>query len=931
MATPHKLAVPFPRGLSHAREVEFQPPTLGPLDPKKYPLAELSTPGALRQFTFDKSGQSVIFREVISYTNYALPLPDALGKRSGLNRHAHHSNASGELPEPFLAIAAELVSGKRRTRRQRRPNTRSSRGSSAEPSRATHSWNTKFDESPPATPDAGSGVDRKPLPKEWLRARKVAARQPSALSRSAKLTSDEPVDPILPISTTPPLVESDLETATTPEIEAFVRSHASLPSPSLSPITAAASLDNLSEEEQGDIDTDDVASIDIIQNLPKFETGAPEDTPEDVRSDMVDKIPEMLANFDSFPPQLQTYVMYQLLRRCQKPTLSLVADMVNPALKVDFLTALPVEMGLEVLKHLDVQSMCRAAQVSKKWRQIVDGNETYWRERLEREKFIMPEGEVERAVREGWGWQFSSGPNSCERNLSPEESLLGSFKSSTGVVKASSPSLRSSKRKAAPERSSRPAKRRKTKSVSNKDPEEPDWKKLFQEPTGPLTHASAAALAVPEPDVGLPSLRQLHLYKSLYQRHYSIRKAWMDPEAKPRHFAFRAHGRHVVTCLQFDKDKILTGSDDTKINVYSTSTGKLLRTLVGHDGGVWALQYDGNTLVSGSTDRSVRVWDINTGECTQVFHGHTSTVRCLVIVKPTVVGHTAKGVPIMMPKQPLIITGSRDSTLRVWKLPQAGDGMEATEDNDQPYFVRALNGHHQSVRAIAAHGDTLVSGSYDSTVRVWRISTGDVLHRLIGHTQKVYSVVLDTARNRCISGSMDNLVKVWSIETGQCIFNLEGHTSLVGLLDLGHERLVSAAADSTLRIWDPESGQCKGTLSAHTGAITCFQHDAHKVISGSDRTLKLWNLKSGECVKDLLTDLSGVWQVRFDERRCVAAVQRQESTYIEVLDFGAGRDGVPITERGIRKVVDIMGKEISESEDENEMTDTEEEDEVVPA
>ena len=68
------------------------------------------------------------------------------------------------------------------------------------------------------------------------------------------------------------------------------------------------------------------------------------------------------------------------------------------------------------------------------------------------------------------------------------------------------------------------------------------------------------------------------------------------------------------------------------------------------------------------------------------------------------------------------------------------------------------------------------------------------------------------------------------------LFNLEGHTSLVGLLDLSHERLVSAAADSTLRIWDPENGQCKSILTAHTGAITCFQHDWQKVISGSDQT-----------------------------------------------------------------------------------------------
>lgn len=211
-----------------------------------------------------------------------------------------------------------------------------------------------------------------------------------------------------------------------------------------------------------------------------------------------------------------------------------------------------------------------------------------------------------------------------------------------------------------------------------------------------------------------------------------------------------------------------------------------------------------------------------------------------------------------------------------------------------------LAGHTHSVRAISAHGDTLVSGSYDSTVRVWRISTGEAPHVLHGHSQKVYSVVLDHERNRCISGSMDSLVKIWDLATGACLYTLEGHSLLVGLLDLRDERLVSAAADSTLRIWDPENGKCRNTLMAHTGAITCFQHDGRKVISGSEKTVKMWDVRTGECVQDLLSDLSGVWQVKFDERRCVAAVQRDSLTYVEILDFGAVRDGKPPEELGKR-------------------------------
>ena len=70
----------------------------------------------------------------------------------------------------------------------------------------------------------------------------------------------------------------------------------------------------------------------------------------------------------------------------------------------------------------------------------------------------------------------------------------------------------------------------------------------------------------------------------------------------------------------------------------------------------------------------------------------------------------------MAPKIPLIITGSRDSNLRVWKLPREGDpdyfpAGPPQNDSDCPFFVRTLAGHHHSVRAIAAHADT--SGQWE--------------------------------------------------------------------------------------------------------------------------------------------------------------------------------------------------------------------------
>lgn len=744
---------------------------------------------------------------------------------------------------------------------------------------------------------------------------------------------------------TPPIVETDLEPVAAPverrrpilpTISTSSQQDASLPSPSLSPITAAANLASrqnafdasfaaaMSAEDDSMVSGLDLDGDNTTQSADLSFTSQPsgKQSQRSSRSkyDVLQQpsppangptimdVPLMLDAFDSMDQEMQSYLIYQFLRRCAKPTLQMVANAVNPALKCDPFNMLPVELGMQIIRLLDAQSMCRAAQVSKRWRKHINSDEKAWKDLLERDGFVLPDGEIARAVKEGWGWQHP-GEDGFEEDLSkhvsratPEPHVPLSPPAITVISDdeetASSAVTSRTKRRSVVAKAVTVNKKLKRRSVQvSASATKPSSVSTSARTTlhreikaakgGPNALANVAESAIPNPTTGLDSLRGMHLFKSLYQRHYLIRKSWMQEDSQPQHLAFRAHHRHVVTCLLFDSERILTGSDDTKINVYNTKTGALQNRLEGHEGGVWALQYEGDTLVSGSTDRSVRVWDIKTGRCLQVFQGHTSTVRCLVILKPVQVDTAPDGTPIMMPKEPLIITGSRDSTLRVWKLPQPGDRQifhagPPARDTDNPYFLRTLSGHHNSVRAIAAHGDTLISGSYDCTVRVWKISNGDLVHRLQGHTQKVYSVVLDHARNRCISGSMDNLVKVWDLTSGACLFNLEGHTSLVGLLDLSHDRLVSAAADSTLRIWDPESGTCKATLSAHTGAITCFQHDGQKVISGSDRTLKMWNVRNGECVKDLLTELSGVWQVRFDERRCVAAVQRNNLTYIEV-------------------------------------------------
>ncbi|KZT52734.1 WD40 repeat-like protein [Calocera cornea HHB12733] len=455
------------------------------------------------------------------------------------------------------------------------------------------------------------------------------------------------------------------------------------------------------------------------------------------------------------------------------------------------------------------------------------------------------------------------------------------------------------------------------------DNEMPLWRSLlkhyklwFEDPSRASLPPSMRLSAHQHPPLNYPhNLRPPHPYKTLLRHRLRLQQVLAQP---PSQLTIPLPTQTVVTCLQISSTRIVSASDEHTIHVHSPLTGLLTQTLNGHSGGVWALQFVHNTLVSGSTDRTVRVWDLRTGLNTHVFAGHTSTVRCLQIVE--------KGENGAWPRRRMIITGSRDNSLRLWYLPREGeaeykspgtnepDHTDRDEPNRNPYHVRIFQGHTSAVRALAARGSTLVSGSYDCTVRVWDMASGECRFVLSGHAQKVYSVTLDPVRERCASGSMDGTVRIWSLVDGQCLHSLSGHTSLVGLLSVRPTQLISAAADSTLRVWSPTTGQLLHTLTGHPAAITCFLHDEFRVLSGSEGSLKMWDAEKGEWRRDLLTDVGGVWQVAGWGRRVVSACNRGDETFLDVFEWGAERD-----EDGATLEDDVLDDDASEVSEESDV------------
>ncbi|MCP4108645.1 MAG: hypothetical protein GY749_24370 [Desulfobacteraceae bacterium] len=302
-----------------------------------------------------------------------------------------------------------------------------------------------------------------------------------------------------------------------------------------------------------------------------------------------------------------------------------------------------------------------------------------------------------------------------------------------------------------------------------------------------------------------------------------------------------------AVAFSLDGQILASGGDDNNITLRQTDTGKVLKTLKGHNSRIsdpngLSFSPDGKQLASASYDDTARLWDMKTGKTVHILRGHAANVQNAQF--------NSEG--------KLLATSSDDRTIIIWDVASGSP-------------LRLLRGHQNTVFGIRfldisgfdeQKSEYLISGSFDRTLRLWDVESGVTLRVWQGHEAGIGEIAIFPLSApklpQVFTNSNDGTVRRWKAELPYLRrISLPGEPCSSAISPNG-DNIVVGFRNGSLRMYS-----INGTLLWEKEKVNddkisrlAFNKDGSLLCSGSfDNTAKIW--KVGDSQLEELQTLEG--------------------------------------------------------------------------
>jgi len=244
--------------------------------------------------------------------------------------------------------------------------------------------------------------------------------------------------------------------------------------------------------------------------------------------------------------------------------------------------------------------------------------------------------------------------------------------------------------------------------------------------------------------------------------------------------------------------------------------------------------------------------------------GHNDWITCITT------GHALKE----NEESPVLVSGSRDKTLMVWKL--TGGAEESGDENGKRLCgvpLKSLTGHNHFVSDVCLSADNLfaLSSSWDKTLRLWDLRAGKTSRIFTGHTKEVHSVCFSLDNRQIISAGADKSFKLWNT-LADCKYTNENnnHSDWVSCVRYSpvakNPYFATGGWDGRVKVWQ-SNFLVKYSWKAHqehVNSISIAPLGTYIATGGKENVLKIWDLNDLSEENRTLNTGSAISKVAFN-------------------------------------------------------------------
>jgi RNA polymerase sigma factor (sigma-70 family) len=229
-------------------------------------------------------------------------------------------------------------------------------------------------------------------------------------------------------------------------------------------------------------------------------------------------------------------------------------------------------------------------------------------------------------------------------------------------------------------------------------------------------------------------------------------------------------------------------------------------------------------------------------------------------------GSTAAEPPPQQEEKPNLIAQAPNSAKTEQPTPEEPKQVHTDRHGDPlPEGAMARLGtvhfrHGRNVHSVAfsEDGKTLLSGSFDGTVRLWDRATGKELRRFAELPPYAVVRVAFLPDGKTAAGlAGDGRIRFWELGTGKQLGWIEGGSSFAFAPD-GKVVATGNVVEGLIQLWDWPTGRELRRLQGHKGRVFCvaFSPDGTSLASaGRDNTIRLWDPGTGRELRRLEADI----------------------------------------------------------------------------